>query len=42
MEIGSEQISDDKPNIRRPVFRIVDVMCPEVSFVGNNIHGRTR
>ena len=41
MEIRSESIGNEESNLRRPVFQICDVQHPEISFVGNDIHGNT-
>lgn len=40
MEIRSESVGNGEPNMRRPVFQICDVQHPEISFVGNDIHGK--
>ena len=39
MEIRSESVGNEESTIRRPVFQISDVQHPEISFVGNDIHG---
>ena len=39
MEIRSESVGNEESNIRRPVFQICDVQHPEISFIGNDIHG---